>query len=238
MGKLLTLLLSATLFSSQLFATELYQPFHASYSANWKALPFSGKASRSLTRQGDNWLLEFNASAVVASITETSLFREDKGQIQPQKYSLKRSGLGKSKNNQQTYDYQQNQLQLNRLKQQPIKANIVPGAMDQFSAQYALQLDVARGMKDMSYQVQEGNKVDEYRFRVLGQEQINTSAGRLNTTKVERVRDSNSKRQTVLWFANDWDFLMVQLLQVEPDGKEYVINLKSGQVNGKKVRGL
>lgn len=236
MLKQLSVLLGALVLGSQLAAAEL-KPFSASYSANWKALPFSGKAERSLTRQGQDWQLTFNASAVVAGISETSLFSYQQEQIKPLSYQHKRSGLGKRRNNRQTYDYQQSTLHLSKLKGQPVTADIVPGALDQFSAQFALQLDVARGLREMSYQVQEGANIDEYRFRVLGQEQIKTAAGRFLATKVERLRDGNNKRQTVLWFANDWDFMLVQLLQVEPDGKEYLINLKSGQLDGKQIRG-
>ncbi|MNJ81708.1 hypothetical protein D3C77_806400 [compost metagenome] len=53
------------------------------------------------------------------------------------------------------------------------------------------------------------------------------------------MRDpTQSSRKTVLWFAKDWDFLLVRLHQVEKDGKEYQIMLKEGEVNGKQVQGL
>ena len=56
--------------------------------------------------------------------------------------------------------------------------------------------------------------------------------------KVERVRDpTQSKRQTILWFAKDWDYLLVRLHQVEKDGKEYQIMLQDGSVNGQPVKG-
>ena len=56
--------------------------------------------------------------------------------------------------------------------------------------------------------------------------------------KVERVRaPSQNKRVTELWFAKDWDYLLVQLRQVETDGKEYVIVLQEGTVDGKTVKG-
>ncbi|MNE41919.1 hypothetical protein D3C80_1360210 [compost metagenome] len=52
------------------------------------------------------------------------------------------------------------------------------------------------------------------------------------------MRDpSQSKRITELWFAKNWDYLLVQLRQVETDGKEYVIVLQDGTVDGKPVKG-
>ncbi len=90
----------------------------------------------------------------------------------------------------------------------------------------------------MSYQVLDGDEVETYDFRVLGEETVETKAGRLDAVKVERVRDpTQSKRETLLWFAKDWDFLLVQLYQVEKDGKAYQIMLQEGTVNGRTVEG-
>jgi negative regulator of sigma E activity len=97
---------------------------------------------------------------------------------------------------------------------------------------------VAAGKKSMSYQVVDGDEVDTYDFRVLGSEKVATKAGQVDAIKVERVRDpTQSKRITVLWFAKDWDYLLVRLQQVETDGKEYNIMLLDGTVNGKAVKG-
>lgn len=90
----------------------------------------------------------------------------------------------------------------------------------------------------MSYQVLDGDDIDTYDFRVLGEEAVTTMVGTVDAIKVERVRDpTQSKRITVLWFAKDWDYLLVRLQQVEKDGKEYQIILEEGRVNNKAVKG-
>jgi F420-0:gamma-glutamyl ligase-like protein len=90
----------------------------------------------------------------------------------------------------------------------------------------------------MSYQVVDGDEIETYDFRVLGEEVVSTQAGQVDAIKVERVRDpTQTKRQTMLWFAKDWDYLLVRLHQVEKDGKEYQIMLQNGSVNGKPVKG-
>lgn len=49
------------------------QPFSASYTADWKQLPMSGTAERSLEKKGDGtWKLSFKASMMIASLTEES----------------------------------------------------------------------------------------------------------------------------------------------------------------------
>jgi hypothetical protein len=110
--------------------------------------------------------------------------------------------------------------------------------LDKSSYQLALQEDVAAGKKSMNYQVVDGSDVDTYDFRVLGTEKVHTKAGMIDAIKVERVRDpTQNKRITVMWFAKDWDYLLVRLQQVETDGKEYNIMLLDGKVNGKTVKG-
>ena len=112
------------------------------------------------------------------------------------------------------------------------------GMLDKSTYQLALQQAVANGEKNVSYQVIDGDELDTYDFRVLGEERVRTQAGLIDAIKVERVRDpTKSARKTVLWFAKDWDFLLVRLHQVEKDGKEYQIMLKEGEVNGRKVVG-
>ena len=84
----------------------------------------------------------------------------------------------------------------------------------------------------------DGDEIETYDFRVLGEEVVRTAAGLIDAIKVERVRDpTQSSRKTILWFAKDWDYLLVRLHQVEKDGKEYQIMLKSGTVDGKNVEG-
>ena len=112
------------------------------------------------------------------------------------------------------------------------------GQLDKSTYQLVLQHDVAVGKKSMSYQVIEGTDTDTYDFRVLGEEKVATQAGQIDAIKVERVRDpTKSNRKTVLWFAKDWDYLLVRLYQQETDGKEYQIMLKDGTVDGRQVKG-
>ncbi|NLC99153.1 MAG: DUF3108 domain-containing protein, partial [Gammaproteobacteria bacterium] len=72
MRRALLFILAAFTLPSAVIAADL-QPFSASYTADWKQLPFSGKAERSLKQQEDGtWKLDFSASMLVASLNETS----------------------------------------------------------------------------------------------------------------------------------------------------------------------
>ncbi|MBD8491500.1 DUF3108 domain-containing protein [Pseudomonas syringae] len=214
------------------------QPFSASYTADWKQLPMSGTAERSLKAGADGvWNLDFKASMVIASLTESSTLKVDKDVMVPLTYNFERSGLGKSKKVDLVFDWS-TKFVTGSDRGDAIKLPINRGVLDKSTYQLALQHDVAAGKKSMSYQVVDGDELDTYDFRVLGSEKVSTKAGQIDAIKVERVRDpTQSKRTTVLWFAKDWDYLLVRLQQVETDGKEYNIMLQDGTVNGKAVKG-
>ena len=233
----------ALLFAFALFALPAVhaadlQPFSASYTADWKQLPMSGTAERSLEKNADGtWKLSFKASMMIASLTETSTLTLDKDTLLPQSYHFERGGLGKAKKADLDFDWTAKMV-TGTDRGDAVKIPLNRGMVDKSTYQLALQHDVAAGKKTMSYQVVDDGEVETYDFRVLGTEKVDTKAGKIDAIKVERVRDpTQSKRITVMWFAKDWDYLLVRLQQVETDGKEYNIMLLDGTVNGKAVKG-
>ena len=231
------LLLALAVLALQAHALDL-KPFSATYTADWKQVPVSGTAKRSLEKLDDgNWRLDFEASMLVASLNERSTFSLEGETFLPQSYRLKRSGLGKGKAIKHNFDWEAKQV-VGEDRGDPVKLPLNRGLLDKSTYQVALQHAVAAGEKSMSYQVVDGDEIETYDFRVLGEERVSTKAGQVDAIKVERVRDpTQSKRQTILWFATDWDYLLVRLHQVEKDGKEYQIMLEDGIVAGKAVKG-
>ena len=232
------LLLALSLLAIPAVQAADLQPFTASYTADWKQLPMSGSAERSLSKgdKGD-WVLNFKASMMLASLTETSTFKVENNTLLPLTYTFERGGLGKTKKVNLDFDWATKMVTGTENKD-PVKLPLISGMLDKSTYQLALQRDVAAGKKSMSYQVVEGEDVDTYDFRVLGPEKVKTKAGSIDAIKVERVRDpTKNKRTTVMWFAPKWDSLLVRLQQVETDGKEYNIMLLDGTVGGKTVKG-
>ena len=231
------LMLALALFSLPALAEDL-KPFSASYTADWKQVPVSGSAERSLTQLEDGrWQLLFSASMLVAGLTEQSTFKVEGDTYLPQTYKFERNGLGKSKDVEFDFDWSQKQV-IGSDRGDPVRFPLNRGMQDKSTYQLALQHDVAAGQKSMSYQVVDGDEIETYDFRVLGEETVRTKAGLIDAIKVERVRDpTQSNRKTILWFAKDWGHMLVRLHQVEKDGKEYQIMLKSGTVDGKPVEG-
>lgn len=231
------LLLAAALLALPAHAFE-WLPFSANYTADFKSAPFSGTAERSLAMRRDgDWELRFEASMLVATLTERSRFRVEPGVLLPVSYQYSRNGLGSSSSVEQDFDWNSRQI-LGMRKGKAYRVPLHRGLLDRSTYQLALQQDVANGKTSMTYQVLDETEVETYDFRVLGEEGVRTRAGVIRAVKVERVRDpGQSRRRTTLWFAPEWNYLLVRLHQRENDGKEYQIMLKSGEVNGEAVKG-
>ena len=202
-------------------------------------MPFSTRKVLT-SRRLDNgrWELSFEASMPLASLREVSTFRVENGTVLPMTYRFERRVVAKSKQVEHDFDWTEGQVRGSD-RGEPVRLALSRGMQDKGTYQLALQADVAAGEQGMSYQVIDGDEIEVYDFRVLGEERVETRMGSINAIKVERVRDpAQSSRKTVLWFAKDWDYLVVRLQQVEKDGKEYQIMLKDGTVNGRTVEGI
>ena len=151
-------------------AAEL-QPYQARYTLDWASgVSFSGDAIRTLRQQGDSWVLETNASALFASLSERSLFTLNP-QIQPQQYHFKRKVLGKKRQADLSFDWQRGEV-TNNVNDKPWKMAIQPGILDKLSVQLQLRLDLKAGKKTLEYQVADGGHTKTYRFAVEGEELI------------------------------------------------------------------
>lgn len=231
-------LLSAALLAFLPFTAQALEPFNAEYTADFQQMPVSGNTTRTLQQDGNGvWKLQLSASMLVATLEEESRLQLQNGRLIPVSYRFERKGLGKNKS--MAYDFDWQNLSVSgHYREKPITLPLKKGLLDRASYQLALQQDVASGKKNMSYEVLDNDKISTYEFRVLGTETVNTRVGNINAIHVERVRDSNaSSRRTELWFAPEWDYLLVQLMQRETDGKEYQITLQKGRVGNKAVAG-
>ncbi|WP_196221503.1 DUF3108 domain-containing protein [Sansalvadorimonas verongulae] len=211
-------------------------PYEANYSATLSGVPINGKAKRSLVRNSDNtWTLSFNASMLIYNFDEESHFTFNNGKIQPKKYALEKGALGKGKSASVEFDWGKKFAQ-SRENEKNWKVPLQPDDLDGISYQQQLQYDVSAGLKGLSYTVIDKGKRNTYSFVVDGDEMLETPAGSLKTVRLKMVR-KNKKRETWIWLAKDWNDLLVKLKQSEK-GKDYIVTLADGTVNGKSVQGV
>ncbi|MBT4441707.1 MAG: DUF3108 domain-containing protein [Oceanospirillaceae bacterium] len=205
------------------------RPFEASYSSQWDVgISLSGQAKRSLTINSDGSLrLTTNASAMVASLTESSLFNYQDGDITPHHYQYQRKLLNKTRDVQVAFDWTKQQA-TNTAQGKAWNMPIVPHTLDKQSVQLRLQLDLQAHPNETAYayDVADGGHLKTYRFIADGEDHIDTPLGQYNAIRIKRDRGTDSDRQTWIWFAPALDYSIVRIVQQEADGKRYQLNLK------------
>lgn len=212
------------------------QPFHAVYIAKYSGT--SVKATRTLEVLEDGTMeLRFVAKSWLATIREVSQFSwNPAGQLIPQHYFYQRTGLGYDRTAKLKFDWNTKRVE-NNVQDRPWTMTLPDGTLDKLSYQLQLSADMLNHQHKVSYQVADGGRLKTYDFEVQGQEVLDTPMGKLNTTRIKRIRDDN-ERVTVLWLATDWNHLLVKIWQQEENGKHYEINLASAKLNGETVTGL
>lgn len=218
-------------------ATSL-KPIKAKYSASLeKGIPFSGSATRTLKQRDDGlWEYRFDVDSFIADIRESLLLEWDGRRVIPLEYRYKLSGM-MIPDRAARLDFDWNKYRVrNDIKDKPWYMDIHRGVLDKLGFQLQLRQDLKAGKRRMVYEIADGGQLKEYEFRVVGETVLNTdNHGAVRTVQVEKVREPYKKRETDLWFAPEWDYLLVRMVQVESDGTRYEINLDEARLPGKHI---
>src|SRR6056297_1835708 len=191
-------------------------PFEASYTAAMeKGLSLNGTAKRTLTSQGnDVWLYRTDVDSFIVSIDESLIFRWEDGHVIPMRYRYHLSGfLVSDRKNSIDFDWSEGTA-TGEYKGKPFELELEEGLLDPLGYQLQLHQDIKNGEREMTYRVLDGNSIDTDRFAVINGEKMSTGSEQRATLKAEKVRE-DSKRQTLMWFSPEQNFLLVRLRQVE-----------------------
>ena len=213
-------------------SSSVLQPFTATYQAEFSG--FGVTAERKLSGSPASWRLDFSAHSMFAKIEEYSRFSQTDDRLIPQHYDYQKSGLGRDRHTALNFENAQRRV-VNVYNKSRTIENAPAHIQDKISYQLQLALDVAAGKTTLDYQVADGKKIRRYEFRIAGKEKIQTPMGLVDTVKVQRVRAEDAERVTNIWFAPEWNYALVKLMQREDNGKSYQITLTKLSINGNPV---
>lgn len=221
--------LTATLlllcFGSASHAESPIAAFEQQFRLSSSGIPFSIKADRRLAYQGDgHWEMTVSADNWLGEVKETTVFSWDQCTPLSRYYGYKREGLGKERQAQMFFNHQSGQARVVRAAQEshyPINT----GTTDKLSHTLALQCLLSQGSTDLSMDIADEKGIDHIEYRRVGEELLDTPAGEFATVKIERLREPGSSRQTSLWFAKEFGYALVQMVQHE-DNKRHTMTLK------------
>ncbi len=208
------------------------KPLSSSYSAAIdKGVSINGSAVRRLEPRPDGtWLYRFDVTSFFADIEESLHFRWQNNRVVPLRYRYKLSGL-MIRDRERSIDFNRDtQTVSGQFEGDKFQMDLKENALDPLGYQLQLMQDLKAGKREITYSVTNDGDYDENRFAVLGEESLKTALGELKTLKAQKVRDPDSKRETLMWFAPELDYLLVRLVQVESDGTRYEIKIKEADI--------
>lgn len=226
----LFLALAGTTAATTVEADPYGTPFSALYRVEADGFTV-GELKRSLRRVEDGIFLlqsKMYTTGIAAlfkpdTVVERSTWMLEEGSVRPLRYEYQYEGRGGEKLEKLIFNWSEGTITSVRDKERTV-LNILPGILEKQVYQLRLQADLAAGKREISYEVADRGDIRTYRFRVIGEETIDTDIGKLRTLKVERL--SNSKeRKTYLWCAIEHDYQLVRLVQ-EDDGHTFASHIE------------
>lgn len=217
---------------------DFIKPYRVVYDANYDFfLPIRGKAIRELHQQEDgHWVLSHSIDSSLLTLKETSLFEWQQQQPKTITYNFKQRSIGKSRNELLEFDW--NSQQVHHTTNKPAGSfEISKATLDKLTYQLKIRQDLSNSKDILVYSVADKRKLKQYGFDIIGNAVLETPMGKLNTLQIKRDRGANAKRETTLWLAKDWDYLLVKIHQKEK-GKDYEVVMVEGELDGNPIKGL
>ena len=215
--------------SSMLTAQGL-ATFSSEYSAS--ASGIKAKASRKLQHLGDgsyqfeNTLTAKFAGATLATLIETSIFDMIGQNITPLHYQYSLTGIS-NESKLIAFDWQA-MLAVSSEALKSWTIDLSTNTQDPLSYQLVLPQYLANQTGSLfEIPIVDGADIEIQRFRIIGEEVLDSAIGSLNCVIVERIKEVDDKRTTTIWFAKDHSYLLSKLEQTTASGLTISLELES-----------
>ena len=186
--------------------------------------------SLKITEKGD-YLLKNEGKILLAGFIETSVFRQHHDLITPRHYVYQGTGLI-SKKRELVFD-----VDLNSIKSYDDKTwhelEYAPATYDRVSQLEQLRLSLIQGADPkmgFSVEIADRKKIKHYKLDYAGEEVIETELGSIATIRFHRSAEDD-ERESNIWLAPEWDFLMVKTTHVE-DGTLIAATVNKAYLDG------
>lgn len=223
--------LTALLLSCAVHAAPLVD-FEASYELKrgnlrigTSTISLENRENNSYRYESRSWPTSWVSWFLRDKLHETSEGRLDENGLRPLSYHYSRSGGKKEREASLSFDWNAMTV-ANHVEDIRWKMNIPGGTLDKLASQLGMMLALGRGETDITFNIADGGKLKEYRFKVLERETLELPAGQFETVKLTMLRD-NTKRETYLWCAPQLNYLPVRIWQREKDDAIYQSDLES-----------
>ncbi len=205
-------------------------PFVAVYALSQGSLSF-GTMERRFELKGDGgyrFLSRMKTTGVLSLVRSDKISEVSSGQLRdgrfvPDTYSYHNSRG--DKHHALRFDYGRGQV-LRSDQVRPWSAAMPTAVLDKLVYQMQMMLDLGAHPPTLRYNIADKNKLKEYVFEDRGSEEVVTDVGRYQSVRLERGA-SAADRRTVVWCAEELDWLPVKVEYREKDGSVTTALLRS-----------
>lgn len=210
------------------------KPYKAAYRTSARGM--SVTLDRELKSDGHgNFTLTNGGSLLVVGLHEVAVFKIEDGHILPRSYIYQGTGLI---NRRREVHFTPGSDTVRSLyKDEWYELPYSNGTLDRLSQQEQVRLDLLRRddpRQTVSVSIADGKRVKDYELIYVGDEVLDTPIGPVNTLHFERLHD-DPERESDIWVAPAWDYLIVKTIHVEDD-KPVEMIISSGSIDGQPLR--
>lgn len=159
-----------------------------------------------------------------ARVEETSTLYEQDGQLGTRQYAYKQKVAWRDRERSLQVDMASGAVD-ERDRKQRWNYHAEGPVLDRHALVLAVSQDLAADGQVHPHAVAHKGEVSEWRFEQGQPENVVTGVGTMRAVRLERIRD-NKERRTISWHAEQFGWLPVVIEQIEPDGKQYRMQLK------------
>ncbi|NOR19919.1 MAG: DUF3108 domain-containing protein [Xanthomonadales bacterium] len=213
--------------------TAVYQVFR-----NDKEL---GGVTISLSHQGEVWTLhgythDMHGLAKMLKIkgSQTSTGKWKDGRFLPDDYKLAFSLIGYRTGWSAVFDWSDG-IVTTTSKDGETKLSLADGAVDPFSLSLNFGSLLANNRLHMTLDVIDKDMIDSEVYAAEADESFDSALGCLQTTRVKRIRE-NSKRISMVWYANDHDYIPVLIHHSKKKGNKMELQITSLDLDGQRIQ--
>ena len=190
-----------------------------------------------LSQEDDTWTLhgfthDTRGLADILNVkgVQTATGQWQGGRFMPEKYDFSFKLVGYKTSWHAEFDWT-SRVVTTRSKSGKKQLPLASGAVDPFSLFLNISSYLSEKQPQVAVDVVDEDEIENHVYRVDLEAPVQTALGCLATTRVKRIRE-NSKRTSMAWYANDYNYIPVQLQHFKKKGKGLGMRIISLDVAG------
>lgn len=200
------------------------QPFEAYYTVYAKGIKGGEGLIRLELPDTDRYRMEsrVKATGLIGLIFRDTIEERVEGRLNgvailPSDYRFERTGGSREELTRYRFDWSTRTVEARHNDRQAV-LELTARALDPLSTYLQVMYDLTRGETADRYCLLDETEIRNYQVDYHGRETLDTPLGKLDVLRVSRQRPGSSRR-IEFWFAVDYDYLPVQVIQYK-DGSE------------------